>query len=75
MYIISNNISLKDLFENKLGQLQIDIEKINYNHFLEISKICKENQVSYFDDLLKDLAELFQNLNKNPSIEKVNSFG
>jgi len=75
MYIISNNISLKDLFENKLGQLQIDIEKINYNYFLEISKICKENQVSYFDDLLKDLAELFQNLNKNPSIEKVNSFG
>ena len=57
--ISSNNTTLKDSLENKLGQLQIDIEEINYNHFLDIKKLCKENQLTYFNDLVKDLAQLF----------------
>ena len=57
--ITSNNLALKDSLEKKLGQLQMDIEEINYNHFLEIKKLCKENQLTYYDDLVKDLAQLF----------------
>jgi hypothetical protein len=64
--INSNNTTLKDSLENKLGQLQIDIEEINYNHFLDIKKLCKENQLTYFNDLVKDLAQLFARPNQKP---------
>jgi hypothetical protein len=64
--ISSNNVTLKDSFENKLGQLQIEIEEINYNHFLDIKKLCKENQLTYYNDLVKDLAQLFARPNQRP---------
>jgi len=64
--INSNDTTLKYFLENKLGQLQIDIEEINYNHFLDIRKLCKGNQLTYFNDLVKDLAQLFAKPNKRP---------
>jgi hypothetical protein len=64
--ISSNNVTLKDSLENKLGQLQIEIEEINYNHFLDIKKLCKENQLTYYNDLVKDLAQLFARPNQRP---------
>ena len=54
-----NNETRKDSLEKKLGQLQVEIEEIHYNHFIDIKKLCKENQLSYFNDLLNDLAQLF----------------
>ena len=64
--ISSNNTTLKDSLENKLGQLQIDIEKINYNHFLDIKKLCNENQLVDFNNLVKHLAQLFARPNQKP---------
>ena len=45
--------------ETEIGNLQIDIEKINYSHFEDIEKLCQPNQKTYFDDLIKDIARLF----------------
>lgn len=64
--ISSNNVTLKDSLENKLGQLQIEIEEINYNHFLDIKKLCKENQLVDFNILVKHLAQLFARPNQRP---------
>lgn len=64
--ISSNNVTLKDSLENKLGQLQIEIEEINYNHFLDIKQLCKENQLVDFNNLVKHLAQLFARPNQKP---------
>jgi hypothetical protein len=63
--INSNNGTLKDSLENRLGQLQIEIEKIHYNHFLDIKKLCRENQLNDFNALLKDMAQLFSKKSKD----------
>jgi len=62
----SNNIVLKDSLENKLGQLQTGVEAVNYNHFLDLKKLCRDDQLSYFNDLVKDLAQLFGRPNPRP---------
>jgi len=57
--IISGNLITKDSLKNQLGQLQIEIEDIHYNHFLDIKKLCRENQLNDFTALLKDMVQLF----------------
>ncbi len=64
--ITSNNVILKDSLENKLGQLQSNIETINYNHFADIKKLCKEDQLVYYNALVKDLSQLFARPNERP---------
>jgi len=64
--IASNNVSLKDSLQYKLGQLQIEIEEINYNHFLDIKKLCNQNQLADYNDLLNDLTKLFSRPNERP---------
>lgn len=34
-------------------------ERINYNHFLEIKALCKPSQINDYNDLTKDIADLF----------------
>ena len=63
--IHSPNPNQKDSFTYQLGILQMDIEKINYTHFLDIQKICTKNQLPYFNALVNDLADLF-NHSKHP---------
>lgn len=57
--LVTNNIEKKDSLLNKLGKLQMQIEDIHYQHFLDIKKICKENQLQYFDSLVGELTRLF----------------
>lgn len=38
---------------------QFVAEKINYNHFLEIKKLCKPAQKKDFDELTNEIAKLF----------------
>jgi len=38
---------------------QIIAENINYNHFLEIKKLCKPSQKEDFDELTNEIAKLF----------------
>ena len=38
---------------------QIIAENINYNHFLEIKKLCKPSQKEDFDELTNEIAKFF----------------
>ena len=49
----------KDSLQNKLGEIQKQIEAAHYDHFTEIKKLCKPEQVKYFNDLTTDLAKFF----------------
>jgi periplasmic protein CpxP/Spy len=43
----------------KLGELQKNIETTHYNHFKEIKKLCKPDQLEYFNTLTDELADFF----------------
>lgn len=57
----------KAAHEANLGRLQIQIERVNYQHFLEIKKICKLEQMPLYDALLADLAHFFTKPHKRPA--------
>jgi len=42
-----------------IANQQIIAENINYNHFLEIKKLCKPSQKEAFDELTTEIANLF----------------
>jgi periplasmic protein CpxP/Spy len=49
-----NNIMLE------ISKRQQELERSHYNHFLEIKSICTKEQLPLFEDLSKDLTEIFQ---------------
>jgi periplasmic protein CpxP/Spy len=49
----------KDSLINELGMLQEKIETVHYNHFMEIKKLCKPDQLGYFNTLTDELADFF----------------
>ena len=48
-----------DSIMSKIAMQQNLAEKINYNHFLEIKRLCKPSQQKYFDELTTEIANLF----------------
>jgi hypothetical protein len=42
-----------------IAKQQTLAERINYNHFLEIKRLCKPSQQKYFDELTIEIANLF----------------
>jgi len=48
-----------DSLISKIAMQQNLAEKINYNHFLEIKRLCKPSQQKYFDELTTEIANLF----------------
>lgn len=57
--LVTNNNEKKDSLLNQLGRLQMQIEDIHYNHFLDIKKLCRENQIQYYNSLVGELPRLF----------------
>jgi len=57
--LINHDQIQTDSIINMLGQLQIRVEKIHYNHFLDIKSLCSEKQIDYFDHLTNELDHLF----------------
>jgi periplasmic protein CpxP/Spy len=49
----------KDSLIYELGRLQEKIEAVHYNHFMEIKKLCKPDQLGYFSTLTDELADFF----------------
>ncbi len=49
----------RDSLFQKLGRIQTNIEKIHYQHFVDIQKLCKENQRQDFTLLTKELPLIF----------------
>ena len=48
-----------DSLISKIAKQQNLAEKINYNHFLEIKRLCKPSQQKYFDELTIEITNLF----------------
>ncbi|MFT6166482.1 MAG: hypothetical protein ACJAV5_000142 [Vicingaceae bacterium] len=42
-----------------IGQLQQELERLNFNHFQDIQLLCNANQLQAFEDLSREFAELF----------------
>lgn len=57
--LASDAVSSKDSLENKLGDLQKQIESVHYNHFEKIKKLCKPEQIEKFNSLTLELAKYF----------------
>jgi protein CpxP len=49
----------KDSLSQKIANFQKQIESIHFNHFLEIKKLCKKEQLNDFNNLTKELSKLF----------------
>ena len=61
----TNNTTISNGLENKLGVLQTEIEQTHYQHFLKIKKLCKPNQLENYQELTEELSQLF-NQNQPP---------
>jgi periplasmic protein CpxP/Spy len=58
---------IKDSLMQAISTYQLEIENTHYNHFLDIKKLCKPDQLKYFEELTKELAFYFRpNKNKPP---------
>ncbi len=52
-------VARADSLMTVINQIQMDMERVNYAHFRDIKKLCRPEQISYFDDLCTDIAHLF----------------
>ena len=50
---------VKDSLIWAISESQQQIERTHFTHFQDIKKICKPDQLAYYDDLTADLAKLF----------------
>lgn len=48
-----------DSIMSRIAATQQKIEAIHYNHFAEIKKLCRPEQLKYFDELTSELVRLF----------------
>jgi periplasmic protein CpxP/Spy len=53
----------QDSLINRLGGLQMQMENVHYDHFLEIKKLCTPEQLAYFNSLSGELAKYFTTTN------------
>jgi len=56
----------KDSLTNLLSALQKRIETVHYDHFVQIKKLCKPEQMEAFNELTHDLAFYFTTERKGP---------
>lgn len=48
-----------------ISEKQRELEFVHYNHFLEIKSICRQDQINEYEQLTKDLSDIFR-FNKRP---------
>ena len=53
-----------DSLLSKIASQQYIAEKINYNHFLAIKRLCKPSQQNDFNELTKEITNLFSNMER-----------
>lgn len=56
--LVVENINPDSIFIN-IAEVQRNIEKIHFDHFKYIKKLCTKDQMQAFDSLSKELAEIF----------------
>lgn len=57
--LVKENKVEKEILEDSLAHLQRQMEDVHYNHFVEIKRLCKPDQLQYFNELTGDLANFF----------------
>lgn len=57
--VLQREIGYNDSIITEIGKRQMRIERAHYKHFEEIRKICKPNQLRDFEELSKELGQLF----------------
>ncbi|WP_149240884.1 periplasmic heavy metal sensor [Dyadobacter sp. 32] len=57
--LVKENKVEKEILEDSLAHLQRQMEDVHYNHFVEIKRLCKPDQLPYFNELTRDLATFF----------------
>ena len=60
------NKSVSDSLFTKIAGFQAEVEKTHYNHFLDIKKICKPDQLEDYNELTDELAKIFSNKPPRP---------
>jgi periplasmic protein CpxP/Spy len=55
----SNNQDKRDELIAKINIIQKNFEEIHYNHFLDIKKLCKPDQIKDYNELTNELARIF----------------
>lgn len=58
------DIIKKDSLITNLAMLQKEIESTHFNHFVDIKKLCKKEQLSNFELLTEDLSKIFSHERK-----------
>ena len=64
----TENKPITDSLILKIIQFQTQIEHTHYNHFLDIKKICKPDQMEDYNQLTDELSKMFSN--KPPKKER-----
>lgn len=54
------NKTITDSLFMKIAHFQAQIEQTHYNHFLDIKKLCKTDQLEDYNQLTTKLSEMFQ---------------
>ncbi len=62
----SETFAGKDSLVNLLGALQKKIELVHYEHFADLKKICKPDQLGNFEELTTELSRFFSVGKNNP---------
>lgn len=58
------NDTKKDSISTLIGQKQQKIEAVNYEHFQEIKKLCKPDQLGYYKEFTTKISRMFEHLPK-----------
>ncbi len=57
-----------DSLVNEIAKLQVQIERTHYRHFQDIRDLCREDQLGYFNALIKDIAQMFGGSKNRPRL-------
>jgi periplasmic protein CpxP/Spy len=60
----SETTTKKDSLISKIASYQTQIETLNFNHFLDIKKLCTKEQAAKFKDLTVELTRIFSKKQK-----------
>ena len=55
-----------DSLKSEIGKLQVEIEGIQLKHFEDINKLCRAEQKTCFNNLVGELARLFNERQRGP---------
>lgn len=51
-----------DSLTNEIAIKQVEVEKIHFNHLLDIKKLCKKEQLPAYHELTKEFSKIFLKL-------------